>query len=741
MNRFTNTIWRLPLLILLAISLQFQALADTLPQATELTGNSVTQGQFKSKLTQWRNHNAGLLGEDGTVATAQSRLGIPNASARLSSIESLIGTDGNAITARSLLGLGNINLNYNNTGAWKTAHLYIPNDLVLNGGVVYNCASAHTSSTFSVDLAAGKWLIHQGVMAADLAGTSIGQGATMIGVKVSGVGAVARTMADKSQDVVSVQDFGAKPNDGVDDTVAIQKAINSGAQNLLIDGGVYDVGGASGVTISSSMRLYGAATLRRLSAVSAPMITVSASGVEIDGLTLQGASGASAPAVTNTLDSGIKAAGVDSTAPLEDIEIRNVHVYGFSGVGVELNYVRGASIEGNTVSYCGYGGIMGLSLISATIANNRIENIDSGGGATNWYGIAVTRDPSKTLGQSARSTNIVISGNVVSNVPQWSGIDAHAGYKILITGNHVYYAKNGIYAQYDSSTAAYKQPSEDVVISSNVVEGRPAGSENALGIASLGLAGMPNRRIVIDGNLLIGAGSYNSTRGAIALHETEHGRVLNNTLEKSIYVGISATGATAYSSIRGNSINGVIDGSSVGSGACYWVDLTTMISLKVVENRCLNSTGNTNYSPDVGIFYVGSGTAAVFERNRISGLVGSQYLLQSPSATLNKYTDLAWVLESETIKFNYTTTGGAAFESMGSKSASFRRLPAVSGTPIIYSRVSIDQPTSGNQGYGVRGSYGNVYTPAAYKYDGTNLAGGVALTDVTFSLTGVFWSD
>lgn len=44
-------------------------------------------------------------------------------------------------------------------GAWVTATAYVVNDLVYESGNTYICVEAHTSGTFSTDLAAGKWEI------------------------------------------------------------------------------------------------------------------------------------------------------------------------------------------------------------------------------------------------------------------------------------------------------------------------------------------------------------------------------------------------------------------------------------------------------------------------------------------------------------------------------------------------------------------------------------------------------
>lgn len=70
----------------------------------------------------------------------------------------------------------------------------------------------------------------------------------------SGQGAVARTMTAKAQDTVSIKDFGAVPNDGIDDTAAVQAAINASSGSVLVPNGVYLV---ANIQMKSGLRLVG----------------------------------------------------------------------------------------------------------------------------------------------------------------------------------------------------------------------------------------------------------------------------------------------------------------------------------------------------------------------------------------------------------------------------------------------------------------------------------------------------
>ena len=520
-------------------------------------------------------------------------------------------------------------------------------------------------------------------------------------------------------------------------TAALQAAIDSNIEVYAPE--EYGPYAITSVDVDSETVLYGRAEFVRNVQASNGALVVSANGVRIHDIKLTGPGAGAQIATTDVPECGIQVNGVSSAAPVTDLYIERCTIDGWAGCGIRADYVRDAWISENNIQYCGYAGLLGVSLVDAEIRANRIDEIDSvTNGTSNWYGIAVTRDATRTLALSARSTNVVIESNTVSNVPQWTGIDSHALYKSQIVNNKVYFCANGIYTQYDSSSETNRQPSEHVLIANNMVEGPATTSEAALGIASLGLAGMPNRHITIKNNHMVNCGSYNNAYGAIYVNETQGLAVVGNEAESSVRVGLGIDGTTTEGIIKDNRINGVVAGAS--SASFMFIDLTQLTAVRVEGNRFFNDTGNASADPARGIFYAGSNGGAVFAKNRIKDLTGSNFIEQS-GGSANDYTELNWELESEQISFSFTATGGAPTETTGSQQSAFRRLPTTGGTPILNVAAEVSVSSAAERAHGVSPQNGNIYTALVYTRDGTNIAGSTVLNPIVLRIDGVYWDD
>lgn len=146
------------------------------------------------------------------------------------------------------------------------------------------------------------------VTLAQLSGTSVGNGAYLIGYQSPLSGSVARTLQSKEQDVVSVLDFMttaqiADVRAGTltqDVTAAIQAACNSGASEIKFPAGAYLI--SSTITPAANQALVGVSYkwdststyIKAAAGMNAPLFKFTSSGT-LSGLTIHGTAGAGTP--------------------------------------------------------------------------------------------------------------------------------------------------------------------------------------------------------------------------------------------------------------------------------------------------------------------------------------------------------------------------------------------------------------------------------------------------------------
>jgi parallel beta-helix repeat protein len=555
----------------------------------------------------------------------------------------------------------------------------------------------------------------------------------------AGTGAVQRTALTKFRDTVSVKDFGAVGDGVANDTAAIQAALSSGATSVHITAGTYLV---TGLTVAASCTIYGSGILKKGTASATPLLNITANNVTVDGVEFQGASLNATPATYVSGDTAILCAGSSSVSPRNGITVRNVTINGFADFGMFIRYAQNVMVTNNRVSYCGYAGITFLSVIRGIINGNTIQEINASAGAVNWYGISLTRDPSVNSTNSAPCTQCVVSNNIVQNVPQWTGIDSHAPYQSVITGNNVSGCKNGIYAQYDDGSAAFPMEARQVEISNNVVTGPSTASNSVIGIASIGLAALPNDGIFIIGNTIVGCGDYASSVGAIHISSSINSKASDNHVMRAIRMGISLTGTSSYVDISRNIVDGVQAGAS--SASYVYLQLANLTNCSFNDNRMRNTTASGTFTPAQGIIYDGTtpSTGVVLSSNRMDSITNK---LLKISGSANIYTDLAWKLETESCPaFTHVCTGGVLIEATANQSSNFRRVANTTGTFIAKARAVFEPAAGPPSSYrlGVRGNYTSVFAVGVYALDGvTNITASTSVANIVLSIDGIYWND
>jgi parallel beta-helix repeat protein len=166
---------------------------------------------------------------------------------------------------------------------------------------------------------------------------------------------------------------------------------------------------------------------------------------------------------------GIQALGT-AAKPIRNLTIRNCTIRGFA-TAIDVRYVANLTIENCTITDAAYAGILVFSGIGGTISGNRIERIGvgidtSGPDANNVYGIALTRVATTDFEAEPRTSDFVVDGNDIEDVPLWHGLDTHAGINITFSNNIIARCARPIFITSDS----LGNHPEDITVTGNRLE-------------------------------------------------------------------------------------------------------------------------------------------------------------------------------------------------------------------------------------------------------------------------------
>ncbi|MGX9900061.1 right-handed parallel beta-helix repeat-containing protein [Arthrobacter sp. SA17] len=242
---------------------------------------------------------------------------------------------------------------------------------------------------------------------------------------------------------------------------------------------------------------------------------VESSDVTFDGVTLVG----TGSGIAGTA-SAIRALGTEAV-PIRNLSIHNCVMRDFNKYAIEAVSVRQFTISGNLIEDIAYGAVMILAGVKGYILSNTIKNLVQPTGFLNSYGIAMTRDASKSLELSPRSCDIVCSGNIIDGVTKWEAIDTHGGENLTITNNEVTNAYIGI-ALVSSATYA----SKNIIVTNNLLDSGKTDGTARSGIQLVGSTTTVDNVVeyasaVISENIVRNFGTQNTgAQAAIFLQAT-----------------------------------------------------------------------------------------------------------------------------------------------------------------------------------------------------------------------------
>jgi outer membrane biosynthesis protein TonB len=148
---------------------------------------------------------------------------------------------------------------------------------------------------------------------------------------------------------------------------------------------------------------------------------------------------------TVTVGSGQTAVWVTAS----NVTLDGLHISG-GGVaqyGIAAHSVSGLTIRNSTITDIAYAGIMTLSVSGGTINSNMVQRIGMRlADGDNAYGIAIS-----AYAGEPPSSNVLVTGNTVEDVPTWHALDTHGGLRITFSSNTVRRCSRALFITSDDS--------------------------------------------------------------------------------------------------------------------------------------------------------------------------------------------------------------------------------------------------------------------------------------------------
>lgn len=340
---------------------------------------------------------------------------------------------------------------------------------------------------------------------------------------------------------------------------------------------------------------------------------------------------------------GIVVTGTGAT-PVERVSVEDSHFSSFSHTALLATNVVGLEVVACTISDVGYAGVLLVSCSDSVVRGCTITDVRQPPGYVNAYGIAVTRDESRSLTESPRSVRVTVDGNTVRGVPRWEGIDTHAGESIVIRGNDVSGCAVGIAVvpcQNAATPQEYVYAPTDVVVTGNHVErGASTGTGSGIVIKGAGstVASASERATaVVEGNVVVGMGGGDREAG-ILLYLTRDVVVRGNTLSGCVTRGLSLYHSNDATLVVGNTVEGLALGTGASIAAAFEVRSASNIAT-FVGNAYRVSSGSGPVSTPVpvrGVSVPGSGNVLDLVRNDWSATTLPVY---GRASTITRFAD------------------------------------------------------------------------------------------------------
>jgi hypothetical protein len=215
----------------------------------------------------------------------------------------------------------------------------------------------------------------------------------------------------------------------VPDSQTLQQRIDAAGAGSTLDLRTWSY--TAGATVNKALTILGGTVV---SSSNATALTVTASNVTIDGMSITGPQ-------HELYVSHVWEIGVYVGTSISNLTVRNCIISNLGSAGMWLDRVTTLQLDHNTISDIRYAGIMCLSTTGGTVEYNTVSRIGEAYYAENlqsdiWdnaYGIALSTGGSPSI----QCSSVIVQHNAVTDVPSWDALDTHGAVDSSFLNNTV----------------------------------------------------------------------------------------------------------------------------------------------------------------------------------------------------------------------------------------------------------------------------------------------------------------